>query len=132
MFPKAADWQKHIDKMKESTTPDDDVFGPHSIIDVVKECPPGSKYDSDKPRFELIPAEAELALASVLTYGAKKYAPDNWRLVPDLQKRYEGAMKRHMNAHKMGEKVDAESGLPHLWHAYACLTFMIAASFDEA
>lgn len=34
----------------------------------------GLKYDSGKPRLDLVPPEAVMALGYVLTYGAEKYA----------------------------------------------------------
>jgi hypothetical protein len=92
----------------------------------------GVKYDQDKLRFDLIPPEVELALAEVLTFGAKKYAPDNWRLVEDKKERYLAAMRRHMNAWQMGETDDPDSGKPHLWHALACLSFLVVdQTFDS-
>lgn len=91
----------------------------------------GVKYDSEKLRFDLIPPEAEHALAAVLTFGAKKYAPDNWRKIKDIPERYRGALRRHLNALQLGEARDSESGLPHSWHALACLAFIVADSFRK-
>ena len=85
----------------------------------------GTKHDTNKPRFDLIPAKAELALAQVLTFGAEKYAPDNWRIVPDAKQRYIAAALRHINAARSGEAMDSESGLPHLAHAMCCLAFVV-------
>lgn len=39
----------------------------------------GLKYDDGKPRLDLVPPEAVMALGRVLTYGAEKYAPNSWR-----------------------------------------------------
>lgn len=39
----------------------------------------GIKYDQNKLKFGLIPAEAEAMVAAVLTIGAIKYAPGNWK-----------------------------------------------------
>lgn len=85
----------------------------------------GIKLDADKPMMELIPPRAELALARVLTFGARKYAPDNWRQVPDLERRYLAAALRHINAHRAGELCDPESGELHLSHAFTCLAFLV-------
>ena len=41
----------------------------------------GMKHDSGKIRPGLIPAECLKAVAEVMTYGANKYAPDNWKQV---------------------------------------------------
>jgi hypothetical protein len=85
----------------------------------------GVKHDAEKPRWDLLPLGAVSAVVDVLTYGARKYAPDNWRLVPDTRARYFAAAMRHVVAWKRGERLDAESGLPHLAHAACCLLFIL-------
>jgi hypothetical protein len=85
----------------------------------------GVKYDADKLRYDLVPPESLEAVAAVLTYGAKKYAPDNWKHVSDPKARYYAAALRHMEAHRMGEVDDPESGLPHMAHATCCLLFLL-------
>lgn len=84
----------------------------------------GRKLDTGKRRFDLIPHEALDLLADVLTFGAAKYAPDNWQLVPDGNARYYAALMRHMQAWRAGERDDPESGLPHLGHALCCVVFL--------
>lgn len=88
----------------------------------------GMKYDNEKPMMNLLPPKAEMEMARVLTFGAKKYAPDNWRKVDDLERRYLAAAMRHINAHRQGEKLDSESGLSHLSHAMCCIAFIIEDS----
>ena len=39
------------------------------------------KHDENKARWDLLPMGATSEIVDVLTYGAKKYAPDNWRKV---------------------------------------------------
>ena len=90
----------------------------------------GTKYDSDKPRMDLIPPHAELLLAQVLTYGANKYAPDNWRKVDNASQRYLAAALRHINSHRQGEVIDPESGLPHLAHAMCSLAFILEVAHE--
>ncbi|MCI4410206.1 MAG: hypothetical protein JHC38_00885 [Thiotrichales bacterium] len=85
----------------------------------------GRKDDAGKPRFDLIPAIAELKIAEVLEYGARKYAPDNWRKVDNPEARYLAAALRHINAWRRGEKRDQESGLSHLAHAATSLMFIM-------
>lgn len=85
----------------------------------------GRKDDATKLRYDLMPAIAEAKVVEVLTYGAKKYAPDNWRQVPDWRARYLAALLRHVAAWRMGEEIDPESGLPHLAHAVCSLLFLI-------
>lgn len=84
----------------------------------------GRKDDGEKPRPDLIPAKAEAEVARVLAFGAKKYAPENWRKVPDAKNRYIAAALRHINAYRDGRRVDEESGLHPLAHAIASLLFV--------
>lgn len=85
----------------------------------------GKKFDDGKPRYDLIPPVVLEQLATVLTFGAKKYGPNNWQSVPDASNRYYSAMLRHVEADRGGEVFDEESGLPHLTHALACVAFML-------
>lgn len=82
----------------------------------------GIKYDQDKLRIDLIPPAAIIGIAQVLTYGAKKYSPDNWKHVESW--RYRGAALRHLYAYLAGETNDPESGLNHLDHAIASIIFI--------
>lgn len=86
--------------------------------------PLGTKLDGEKPRCDLLPPRALLGVAQVLGYGAIKYAPDNWRRVPDARRRYVAAALRHTLAALAGEAADPESGLSHLDHAVCCLLFV--------
>lgn len=73
------------------------------------------KFDSTKPRFDLVDPWFAEDTAKVLTMGAMKYAEDNWKLNTDI-KRYIGALERHLNEIKKGELFDTESGLQHTAH----------------
>lgn len=86
---------------------------------------PGTKQDDGKPLWNLLPWKAVGLVVDVLTYGAKKYSPDNWRDVPEGKERYLSAALRHLSAYAQGEDIDAESGLPHLAHAATCILFML-------
>ena len=100
-----------------------------TINDIVKRGKVyGRKYDDDKTRMDLLMGGCAKSLeqvAKVLTFGAKKYNDDNWRLVPDAQKRYHAALHRHLNAYYQGNKLDDETGLSHLAHALCCLLFLL-------
>ena len=88
----------------------------------------GRKLDTGKTRMDLLMCGCSKSLeqvAKVLTFGAKKYADNNWRLVPDAKKRYHAALHRHLNAYYQGEAVDSETGLSHLAHALCCLHFLL-------
>lgn len=93
---------------------------------------PGLKFDKDKPRYDLVPLEALESMVNVLTFGAQKYAPENWRHVELAQDRYFAATLRHLIAVRKGEVLDKESGLPHLAHAMCCVAFMLELSLDES
>ena len=84
----------------------------------------GRKFDGGKLRYGLVPPLALKATVDVLTFGAEKYEPDNWKHVPDSKRRYFDALQRHVWAWKEGEQLDPESGKHHLAHALCCLMFL--------
>ena len=85
----------------------------------------GTKYDDGKLRYDLVPFRAMDEVVRVLTYGATKYSPDNWRYVPHAEERYPAAALRHISAYLQGEKYDRESNMPHLAHAICSLLFTL-------
>lgn len=85
----------------------------------------GVKYDEAKARWDLLPWRATSEVVDVLTYGARKYAPENWRSVDGWRWRYHAAAVRHIAAWALGERTDSESGAHHLAHAACCLLFLI-------
>jgi hypothetical protein len=85
----------------------------------------GIKFDNEKPEMYLLPPLATLEVGKVLTYGAKKYSPNNWRKLDRLQSRYTSAAIRHILAEMAGEEVDEETSLSHLAHAICCLMFKL-------
>ena len=86
----------------------------------------GFKADAGKPDWTLFPFDGAEAVVRVLEAGARKYARDNWRKVPNAIERYRGAGMRHAIADAMGEENDPETGLPHLAHAVCCHLFVLA------
>ena len=88
------------------------------------------KFDGDKVRYDLVPPSAIESIAKVLTFGAKKYDPNNWKSVEDPE-RYVGALYRHLEAWRAGEVLDPESGLPHLAHASTNLAFLIELNYES-
>lgn len=84
----------------------------------------GYKADEEKIRMDLIPPEAVEALATVLTFGAKKYADRNWEKGMKWSRPF-GALMRHMWAWWKGEEKDPETGYSHLWHAMCCIAFLV-------
>ena len=51
----------------------------------------------------------------MLEFGAKKYAPENWKKGLDKKEILE-SMMRHLTALMDGEENDKESGLHHIGH----------------
>lgn len=87
--------------------------------------PEGRKDDGDKPPHHLIAPEIQDALAQVLAFGARKYAPRNWEKGMAWSRPF-SALMRHMWAWWRGEHSDPETGMSHLWHAACCLMFLVA------
>ena len=56
------------------------------------------KYDSDKHKLSLIDPLFIWELGEILTFGANKYAPNNWQLCEDPS-RYKDALLRHTIAY---------------------------------
>lgn len=81
-------------------------------------------------RYDLVPFEALDQIARVYHFGAAKYDDHNWR------KGYRwslsvGACLRHVAKRMQGERLDAESGLPHLAHAgFHILTLLTFDALD--
>lgn len=83
----------------------------------------GMKWDDEKLRWDLLPYDAVEKIVEIMTYGAKKYAPNNWQKVK--AHRYYAALMRHLVAELKGEDNDQESGLLHLAHAACNILFLL-------
>lgn len=84
------------------------------------------KDDSGKPRFDILFSVRGLDdIAAVFTSGGQKYGDDfNWRKSAgsdsnSFRNRLLAATLRHLYRHCTGEKLDKQSGKPHLAHACA-------------
>ena len=94
----------------------------------------GVKLDAGKARFDLLPSEALFAIATILTFGASKYAERNWEKGMSWGRVF-AALMRHMWAWWAGQgptnqsfvfgDLDPETSYSHLWHAGACIVFLI-------
>lgn len=86
----------------------------------------GLRYDSGKPRYDLIPPDALAEYVRVMTIGAEKYAPRNWELGMKWS-RCVGSMLRHAFAWLGGETNDPETRCHHLahvaWNALALVAY---------
>ena len=103
-----------------------------------KECIPlekdnstGKKYDTGKTRYDLLPPEIMKEIAEILTFGAAKYGDNNWQKLEDFNNRYYAAMERHIQAWRMGEDFDPESGKHHLSHALTNVAFLVWKNINK-
>lgn len=87
------------------------------------------KHDTGKLELVHLPFAQLETIARVLDYGAAKYERDNWKC--GTFGRYASACLRHLFARLKGERVDSESGLPHLAHAACCVLFMMWFDDEE-
>lgn len=82
----------------------------------------GLKYDQTKEPLSLLSRTWLLGVASVMAFGARKYAAHNWRNGIERSRLISAAL-RHILAYNEGEDKDPETGLSHLDHASCCLMF---------
>lgn len=71
--------------------------------------------NASKLRYDLIPAKANEEYAKVWTIGATKYEPRNWEKGMPYTEVIASAM-RHLEAIRLGEDIDPETGLLHAAH----------------
>lgn len=83
----------------------------------------GVKYDQDKPPMALLDPDFLEGVASVLGFGAKKYAANQWRGGIEYS-RLISASYRHLGAINRGEDVDPESGFSHAYHLGCNIMFL--------
>jgi hypothetical protein len=116
-FVSPEEWKSRLGEI----LPVEDIDGWRFQQDVNKAA--GLKYDDKKPRMDLLDADFLEGVASVLTFGANKYAAHNWRGGINYS-RLLAASYRHLGAINRGEDVDPESGLEHVYHLSCCLMFL--------
>lgn len=82
------------------------------------------KADAGKPQLSLVPRQIIFDIARVREYGLRKYGEkESWKAV-EIE-RYRDATFRHFMAYLDNPQgVDAESGLPHLWHLACNVAFL--------
>lgn len=89
----------------------------------------GMKDDKNKLQWELLPYDAIEEIVKIMTHGAIKYEPDNWKKV--APERYFGALMRHLVADVKGESFDKDSGFLHLSHATTNIIFLLWLRMKE-
>lgn len=89
----------------------------------------GTKFDSDKLRYDLLDDDFEAEMVRVLTDGANVHGAYNWREVDEAKRRYFAALRRHLLAWRRGETIDPSHGTSHL--AHVAVNAMFLAYFDH-
>ncbi|MBE9572610.1 MAG: hypothetical protein IMF11_18445 [Proteobacteria bacterium] len=82
----------------------------------------GVKHDKGKLRIDLVPPNAILEVAEVLTAGVAEYGAHNWREGIAYSRLY-AAIQRHLLAFWKGEDIDNQSRYRAL--AHACTDIMM-------
>lgn len=88
---------------------------------------PKDALGTKKVQLHLVPESFIIRVAQAMTDGAAKYGPFNWRHTAVRATVYQSAAKRHLAAWFDGEEVAADSGVPHLAHAAACIAILVDA-----
>lgn len=85
------------------------------------------RFDNGKIRWSLLPLDVMRDIVGVLEFGAKKYAPNNWKkaVSEEDQERCWNSFYRHRDAFLIdNELCDAETKLLHTSHMLCNLMFI--------
>lgn len=105
---------KPVEYLEKDTTKEERIVDPKT----------GGEKGQKQERWELLPFPALDEVARVYGYGARKYAPDNWRKGYSWRLSL-GALCRHIALWASGQSVDPETGCHHLAHAtFHCLALI--------
>lgn len=118
---------RHADLKKVMRARDEVIKTTKALTDDIRKQVDSSftKFDKGKNRVELIEPKFIEGIGKILTFGANKYAEDNWKLMEESdERRVKGAALRHMLSYLDGDKKDSETGESHLYHAACCLMFL--------
>ena len=74
---------------------------------------------------DLIPPEAMVALATILSHGADRYSDRNWEKGMKWGRMF-AAMMRHAWAWWARDSIDPDSGRSHMWHVLCCAAMLVA------
>lgn len=97
--------------------------------------PEGTKFDSGKLRWDLIPFDCLEEVVDIYGRGAEVHGDNNWQKVDRGPERYFAALMRHLVAYRRGEEFDAPWHTRHLahvvWNALALLWFQTHPRAEE-
>lgn len=85
-----------------------------------------ARLDGKAP-LDYIEAALNVPLSHVMKHGADKYGYRNYTVSPCKIRTYVGAVQRHLDAVKLGEDLDPDSGQPHWAHIAACCAVVLGA-----
>lgn len=85
----------------------------------------GKKHDEGRPRLDLLPFDALIAIGKVMKFGAEKYTDRNWEHGMPWGKLLRASLS-HLFLWAGGEENDPESKEPHLAHAGASVLMLLA------
>lgn len=83
----------------------------------------GLRFNEGKLRYDLVPTFSQQEYVRVLTKGAEKYAPHNWKKGMAWSKVI-ASLKRHLAALESGEDYDLETNLLHTAHIMCNAAFL--------
>lgn len=89
------------------------------------------RYNEGKAQWHLVDFKSLEPLVRVLEYGAKKYAPNNWKKGAPKEQ-YLDCIMRHLVEVMDGNELDAESKQHHMGHIMANAMFYIYVHRQEA
>ena len=84
----------------------------------------GIKNDANKTRYDLVDWPFVEGMANVMTANVGKHDDDTWKSIKPFRQKHFSALMRHVVKWLCGEKLDAETGLSHLYHAACRLMFL--------
>lgn len=82
------------------------------------------RFNTGKNMLDLVPHSLIENVGHVMTFGATKYAPNNWRKGMEWSKCI-GSLKRHLNEFEHGVDIDPESGCSHMAHIATNAAFLL-------
>ena len=80
------------------------------------EAQKGVRKNQGKLRWRLLPWDALTSLLEIYEFGAEKYEARGWEKGYSWEETFD-SLQRHLLAWYFGERLDPESGKPHLAHA---------------
>lgn len=81
------------------------------------------RFNTGKLNWGLVDFDSLEDMVKVLSFGAKKYSPHNWRKGLGTTEICESLI-RHLQAYLRGEDLDPESGLSHIGHIQCNAMFL--------